>query len=38
MEKQTREWRKLYATSGFDALIKVKSGGNNNRTLSDKII
>ena len=37
-EKTVRDWLKLYATSGFDALIKVKSGGNNTRTLSDKVI
>lgn len=37
-KKTVRDWLKLYATSGFDALIKVKSGGNNTRTLSDKVI
>lgn len=37
-EKTIRDWLKLYATRGFDALITVKSGGNNTRTLSDKVI
>lgn len=37
-EKTIRDWLKFYATSGFDALITVKSGGNNTRTLSDKVI
>jgi hypothetical protein len=29
---------KLYTISGFDALVEVKSGGDNNRTLLDKLI
>jgi len=37
-EKTIRGWLKLYSTIGFDALIKVNSGGNNIRTLSDKVI
>lgn len=37
-EKTIRDWLKLYATRGFDALLTVKSGGNNTRTLSDKVI
>jgi len=37
-EKTVRDWLKLYATEGFSSLIKVKSGGNNRRTLSDDVI
>jgi len=37
-EKTIRDWLKLYSTGGFSALIEVKSGGNNTRTLSDKVI
>jgi len=37
-EKTIRDWLKLYATRGFNALITVNSGGNNTRTLSDKVI
>lgn len=37
-EKTVRGWLKLYATFGFAALIEVKSGGNNTRTLSDQVI
>ena len=37
-EKTVRDWLKVYDTKGFDALITVKSGGNNTRTLSDKVI
>jgi len=37
-EKTIRDWLQLYSASGFDSLIKVNSGGNNTRTLSDKVI
>lgn len=37
-EKTIRDWLKLYSTEGFEAFIAVKSGGNNTRTLSDKVI
>jgi transposase len=37
-EKTIRNWLQLYSISGFDALILVSSGGNNKRTLSDKVI
>ena|SRR5664279_5559499 len=37
-EKTVRDWFKVYSSEGFSALIKVNSGGNNTRTLSDKVI
>ncbi len=37
-EKTIRDWLQLYSASGFASLIVVKSGGNNTRTLSDKVI
>ena len=37
-EKTVRDWLKLYANEGFNSLIKVKSGGNNTKTLSDEVI
>lgn len=37
-EKTVREWLKLYTSSGFSALVEVKSGGNNTRTLSDAVL
>jgi transposase len=37
-EKTIRDWLKRYTSEGFEALIAVNSGGNNTRTLSDKVI
>lgn len=37
-EKTIRQWLNQYATEGFSGLMSVKSGGNNTRTLSDKVI
>jgi transposase len=37
-EKTVRDWIKLYSKQGFACLIQVKSGGNNTRTLSEKVI
>jgi len=37
-EKTIREWLKLYASNGFESLVTIKSGGNNTRTLSDRVI
>ena len=37
-EKTIRDWLKVYSSEGFSSLITVKSGGNNTRTLSDKVI
>lgn len=37
-EKTIRDWLQNYSKNGFSALIKVKSGGNNTRTISKNMI
>ena len=37
-EKTIRDWLALYSTKGYSELVKVKSGGNNTRTISDKVV
>lgn len=37
-EKTIREWLKTYAKEGLSAYLRVKSGGNNTRTLSTIVL
>ncbi|MFV7235076.1 helix-turn-helix domain-containing protein [Flavobacterium sp. ZB4R12] len=37
-EKTVREWIQEYSQSGLSSLLKVSSGGNNTRTISDKAL
>ena len=37
-EKTIRDWLQKYSSYGFSCLLEVKSGGNNTRTISDKMI
>ena len=37
-EKTIRDWIQMYSENGYSGLLKVKSGGNNTRTISDKAI
>jgi transposase len=37
-EKTIRDWLQDYSKNGLSELLKVKSGGNNTRTISEKMI
>ena len=37
-EKTIRDWLQDYSNNGLSELLKVKSGGNNTRTISEKMI
>lgn len=37
-EKTIREWLKRYSREGFSSFLRVDSGGNNTRTISEKAI
>lgn len=37
-EKTIRTWLNAYRRDGLSGLLEVKSGGNNTRTLSDKVL
>jgi transposase len=37
-EKTIREWLKRYSREGFSSFLRIHSGGNNTRTISEKAI